>query len=147
MTTIAASVKHGSMASDSKCVFGDIHFPVTKIFRLPDGSLLGTAGASTYTIPFETAMREGRVYAPTESPNGEADFAALRLSKDGLYMYDSSFAAEKVLHGVCAVGTGNMIALSYLLDGASPSLAVEKACRVDNNSGLPVQSKKIKSTR
>ena len=147
MTTIAASVKHGTMAADSKCVFGDMHFPVTKIFKLPDGSLLGTAGTALYTAPFEAAMLAGKVYVPTEPVTSDTDFAALHLKKDGLYIFDNSFHADKVEHGVCAIGTGGMIAFSYLLGGAAPSEAVEKACQVDNNSGLPVHVETLKGKR
>ena len=147
MTTIAASVKHGTMAADSKCVFGDMHFPVVKIFRLPDGSLLGTAGSALYTAPFEAAMLAGKVYIPIEPVTSDTDFAALHLTKHGLFLFDVSFYSDRVGHGLCAIGTGGMIAYSYLLDGESPALAVTKACAVDINSGLPVQTETMKGKR
>ena len=147
MTTIAASVKHGCMAADSKCIFGDIHFPVVKIFRLPDGSLLGTAGSALYTAPFEAAMKAGQVYVPIEQVTSDTDFAALHLRKDGLYLFDESFHADRIEHGVCGVGTGGMVALSYLLNGFTPAEAVARACEVDNNSGLPVHTENLKGKR
>ena len=147
MTTIAASVKHGCMAADSKCVFGDAYFRINKIFRLSDGSLLGTAGAAIYTAPFEEAMKAGKRYEFKEPLTSDIDFAALHLTKQGLFVFDNSFHADKIEDGYFAVGSGGMIAYSYLIDDCHPSVAVEKACRVDVNSGLPVHTETLKGKR
>lgn len=144
MTTIAADLN--GMAADSKCCFGDIHFPVAKIIRLKDGSLLATAGTATYTGPFEAAMLAGETPKLKED-SPDTDFAALHLTKAGLFVYDCSWHPDRVLSGHCAIGTGAMVAMSYLLNGASPSVAVERACEVDNNSGLPVQTELLKGKR
>lgn len=140
MTTIAADLK--GMAADSKCVFGDIHFRIAKIFRLKDGSLLATAGTSTYTAPFEAAMLAGK--KPILKDVVENDFAALHLTADGLFIYDCTWHADRVLSGKCAIGTGAMVAMSHLINGATLKVAVERACEVDNNSGLPVQVEYLK---
>lgn len=140
MTTIACDLN--GMAADSKCVFGDINFPIGKIFRLPDGTLLATAGTAAYTAPFEQAMKEGKV--PELKPDADSDFCAIHLTKDGVFAYDCSYHPDRVLSGKCAIGTGAQVAMSWLLNGATPQQAVERACEVDNNSGLPVQYEPLK---
>jgi len=151
VTTIAASAKHGSMAADSKCIFGDTHFQCDKIYRLPDGSLLGTAGSDAYTRPFVDQMLLGEVpalRAPQESTDQpEPEFAALHLTDEGLFVYDDVYSKIKVNSGYYAIGSGGMPALSHMMDGDLPEVAVTKACRVDNNSGLPVLTETLKGKR
>jgi len=148
MTTIAASVEHGVMAADSKCVFGDTFFPCDKIFRLPDGSLLAVAGADPYTRPFVNQMMQGitpdLLPPPASDDIPDPEFSAILLNKDGLFIFDESYSSTKVNTGQYAIGTGGMPALSHLMDGDSPEEAVRKAIRVDNNSGLPVQMMTLK---
>lgn len=140
MTTIACDLN--GMAADSKCVFGETFFPCEKIIRLPDGSLLATAGTDVYTKPFINKMMLGEIpdiIAPPEtSDKPDPDFAAIHLTKDGVFIYDDAYSATKVTSGKFAIGTGGIVAISWLLNGATPQRAVEMACQVDNNSGLPV---------
>lgn len=140
MTTIACNLE--GMASDSKCVFGETFFQCEKIIRLPDGSLLATAGTDIYTKPFINKMMAGEVPDVLDPPDTtdkpDPDFAAIHLTREGLFIYDDSYSSTKVISGKFAIGTGGMVAISWLLNGATPQQAVERACEVDNNSGLPV---------
>jgi hypothetical protein len=62
MTVIVAT--RDRMVSDSRLSFGDTHYNVGKIFRLPDGGLMATAGDGRLTYQFERRSSRARSRSP-----------------------------------------------------------------------------------
>lgn len=135
MTTIAANLKE--MGSDSQLTWGGTLYEVSKIFRVKAG-LLGTAGHVELCSPFEEAMRLGKPPKRPEGVREEVTFAAILLTPHGLILFDDFYNPMPVRDGVAAIGTGADVALSWLKHGATLRQAIERACEVDHNSGLPV---------
>ncbi len=138
VTTIVATRR--AMYSDSQLNTGDVAIPVIKLFRIPGGGLLGTAGDSRLTELFERAMRAGQ--RPEIPDAGEDEyFQGVLVDRTGLYYFDKFFARYQVHNAdfVC-IGSGGMVAKSWMLAGATPEEAMKKAMQVDPQTGGAVQS-------
>lgn len=145
MTTIAANRE--LMASDSKVTldgFG-ISYPALKIFRGKD-CVVGAAGDgenSTLLIEwakngFKAASRPK--FRRKKDAADDADAVLLILRSSGLFLLtDSDSEPERIEADFFAVGSGGLAARVAMMQGADPVRAVELACAVDDQSGLPVQ--------
>lgn len=138
MTTIAASVKHGVMVSDSKVTYSNNFYTTRKIFTIKRG-LLGTAGDIQLTSPFEVAILAGQLPVRPAEADKEASFDGLLLTHDGIVVFDEYYNEIPIYESFAAIGSGASVALSWLINGATPQEAIERACEVDDASGLPVQ--------
>jgi hypothetical protein len=138
MTVIVAT--RDRMVSDSRLSFGDTHYNVGKIFRLPDGGLLATAGDGRLTYPFEKAFLAGEEPEPIEAEDDE-DFEGVILSPEGvLTLYDKAYSPNPVGNPHIVIGGGQATgaALSWLKHNATPEEAVARAIEVDTSCGSPV---------
>lgn len=133
MTTIVASVKHRSMAADSKCTVGDLSFPSVKIYRI-NGALVGAAGDGAQCHSFLGWLRNQTRKRPDLD-----DFEALVLNEDGLFYYERDCIPNPVRRDYHAIGSGAGPALAALICGKTLKRAVEIACEVDSQSGGPVE--------
>ncbi len=135
------------MVADSQLNTGDVTIPVAKLFALPGGGVLGTAGDSRLTELFERAVRGGA--RPEISDAGEDEsFQAVLLDQSGLYYYDKFFARYEVKNAdfVC-IGSGGMVAKSWMLSGASPEKALKKVMQVDPGTGGEIQRMELAGCR
>lgn len=135
MTTIAASATHRSMAADSKACTDDIHFGVYKLRTMPDGSIIGAAGEWGVILKFYKFL-DGN----GEFEDDDADISVLRLSHDGLHLFDfKSMQFYPIRQKFFAIGSGNGVAMGVLATGGTPKTAIEVAAQWDEATGLPVE--------
>jgi ATP-dependent protease HslVU (ClpYQ) peptidase subunit len=137
VTTIA--YRNGVMAGDSLVTSDDTRFGrVRKVFRLANGALVGVSGDAAKAMRLARALEEaqGRL---------TDDIAALTRKCDGIYVYPQGTVWVLECGGMfechndfVASGTGMTAALAAMTMGAGARKAVEVACALDVNSGLPV---------
>lgn len=122
------------MASDSLCVDNGTRSRGDKIFEVR-GDLLGVAGDYNQAKVFVAWYRDKR----KRKPDVKADIEILVLTKKGeLVLWTSELIPDVLKADFWAIGTGRDVALGIMHDGGTPERAVEIACLVDVNSGLPV---------
>ena len=138
MTTIFADVKTGVMVCDSKCTTGTSWYPITKVFRM-DGELIGLAGSvkecQTYRKWYENGKKGPR-------PKLE-NFAALTLSKEGLFDHGTDGLILLVERGFHGIGSGGDMATAAFMAGADPVNSVRIACEIDAQSGGEIHTHKL----
>jgi ATP-dependent protease HslVU (ClpYQ) peptidase subunit len=134
MTTIAANKR--SMAADQKVTDGDRNFRNHKLRRI-GSAVVGAGGDGPSIARFFRWIEFGRQDEPPKLGKDD-ELEALVLTADGLFVYGRDCVPEEVLDDFYAIGTGAQAALSAMHMGATPKRAVEIACRVDNNTGGPV---------
>jgi hypothetical protein len=137
VTTIA--YRNGVLASESRISLtseggGERYFDSSrKLFR-KNGAVIALAGESSPGMLFlkwyGTAKKP-----PAALIDGEADFTALVLTKEGLFEYDAYCIPEPVEEEFYAIGSGCKAALGAMHMGADAATAVEIAKRVDPGSG------------
>lgn len=131
MTTIA--YKDGVLAADSLATFGSATFKETKITRLPDGTVVAIAGEGSAGNRFlEWLMGEGE-----EMPE-QQDFAALRVTADGVLVYTGEYTTAALTTDPVAIGSGGNFAIAGMHLGMTAAEAVQLATEIDPNSGGPV---------
>lgn len=126
------------MASDTRATLGDMSFPTKKIHKAGD-SLVGCAGGGNDCDFFIRWVAAGMIDDQRPVMESPDEFQALVLNYDGLFYYDHSCVAYKIERDFHAIGTGGMAALAALMCGKTPKRAVEIACKINPNSGLPVE--------
>jgi ATP-dependent protease HslVU (ClpYQ) peptidase subunit len=141
MTIIA--YRDGIMAADSAVFDGDTYAgEVRKIHRLPDGSLLGTAGALAMAKiaadwlsgPMEGSppdLREGSLYGILVRSNGD------------VFSIDRNLIPMRFKARFYAEGSGCSVALGAMAAGAPASEAALIACTFDAKCRGPVQVERI----
>lgn len=144
MTTIAASVKHGSMAADSKVVVGGTLYYANKIKRLPNGSLMGAAGSYEQCAIMERFIVDG---VKPDFGDAELEFQVVVLERGCIILYTGGIEPIRLIDKVCAVGSGGDAALALLRYGLTPAEAVKGACLVDNGSGGAICVETLKGKR
>jgi hypothetical protein len=138
MTIIVAT--RDRMVSDSRLSFGDSNYEVGKIFRLPGGGLMATAGDGRFTYQFERAFMAGEEPEAVEGKDDE-DFEGVILHPDGtLILYDKAYSPNPVGNPYIVIGGGQATgaALTWLKHDESPEVAVARAIEVDTSCGGPV---------
>lgn len=130
------------MACDS-CGDAEYAMSVEKVHRLPDGSLVGTAGTAAVCIDVVRWLEAGGV-GDAPKPGEDECFFLLILKPDGtIWRAESRFPAFQVLDGFAAIGSGAPFAMAAMEMGASPAQAVRVAIKYDTGSGGRVRSKSI----
>ena len=136
MTTIAWDGR--TIAADSQSTEGELRglHPCKKLSKYK-GNIYAFAGTiSTCKDVIRWLKRGGK---KDDFPAlAELDFAVLQFKGGKCYLYQSDPTPIQVLPPY-TMGTGKELALGAILAGATASRAVEIACDVDINSGLPVQ--------
>jgi hypothetical protein len=124
-----------TMAADSLQIRGD-HLVVDrdrrKLFRMPDGSVVGMAGDASVIVAVRRWMLAGEDYSkPPEYPRADADRAikGLRLYPSGkVELFDSLLAPFEV-PVPAAIGAADEMALALLGAGISPERAVRECMK------------------
>lgn len=129
------------MAGDTQCS-GDYTMRLQKVFRLPDGGVVGMAGKVAEAYAAVKWLLEGE---QGEAPKFKGG-CLLILSPDGLLWYaDDQFPAVPLLDKMAAIGSGSQAAMVAMRAGASAAEAVKKAAEVDPYTSEPVQALSIES--
>lgn len=133
MTVIATNGK--IMAADSLQVRGD-HFVVNrnrqKLFRMPDGSVVGMSGDAATIAAVRRWMLAGEDYdKPPEYPLADDDRAikGLRLYPDGrVELFDGLLAPFEV-EVPAAIGAADEMAVALMGAGLNPGRAVRECMK------------------
>lgn len=136
MTTIAADLQSGSMASDSQWSDGAEKGTTRKVYRIK-GELIGFAGDIKTITQAVSWFRKGKA-----GPAPRGDISALILNgrlttwapDDGFMDVGSQFA----------IGTGGAAARAAMMAGVDVRKAVSIACKIDAQSGGPVRTYRLK---
>lgn len=146
MTTIATDGV--SVASDGRTSAGEriVTDSYKKLTRLPDGSVVGSAGRVTDSIlaleELAESVVDGRLPKLVRG-----DYAFLRLEANGrATVYDSCLVAIPVPTPY-AVGSGGDYALGALHHGACSANAVRIAKKLDRGSGGRISTMQPKDLR
>lgn len=132
MTTIVGTSE--CIVADSRCADGDQTWEVEKVERI-SGGLYAAAGTSADGEKFFAWIRRAR---RGKKPEVHEDFAALALTKDGLFLYDSELHPMRLAASM-AIGSGAKAARGAMAMGADPVQAVKVACEIDAGSSPPVR--------
>lgn len=127
------------MAADSATSVGDARVVgrQQKVFRLPDGSLVGFAGTTADALAAVHALLDN----PYTPENTQGDYTLLRLRPNGkLWCYEGRLDRPFPVTMPHAIGSGMDFALGALLHGADATEAVKIACKLDIYSGGKVLS-------
>jgi len=151
MTTIAVCRRTGRMFADSKATDGGgLAFKTPKIVETVDG-LLGTAGDLKATeVLTDWLKTHGEDWAemPTFEEGDEVE--GLSLTAEGILFYAKCVFPVTVDEDYFAVGTGADMVMAVLSYQRMKNLpysmleAMQVACDVDTNSGLPIQVAELK---
>lgn len=150
MTTIAANLKEGIMAADSKVTLEHkgIDYPAIKIIK-KGGMLIGAAGHAgdcTRFMKWAAGKFQDKEPKWAEEEGQDDSVIGIVLKDDGIYVWSQGDPEpEKVEADFYAVGSGGKPARAAMLMGADPVKAVEIACQVDPYSALPIQVLKLKN--
>lgn len=129
MTTIACN--QNMMAADRLCAYGSMPTPCIKLFKTKY-SIVGTAGDSGEGLRFVEWFQE---YEETnelpDRPDGLKEFECIVLNKEGIYVYDGSFIADKIYEPYFAIGSGQSFAIAAMDYGDTPVQAVQYAATRD----------------
>ena len=112
---------------------GDTQFTGPKLVW-KSGHVLGVAGGSEFGDTFIKWYGSKK-----KKPKIHGEFEALVLTPKGLYHVDDGLSFNLVNDPWFAIGSGSHAALGALHAGKTLEEAVEIACRVDVNSGPPIQ--------
>jgi len=137
VTTIA--YRDGVLAGDSRVTNGDLICPetVTKVIKLPNGSLLGCAGTLRDVFELRNALVEKHPL-----PDLKKVTALLITPDEQLWSYDRTTWNEMDAP-YYAIGSGEQFALAALWMGADAVQAVKCGIHFDKNSGGRVRTVRL----
>jgi ATP-dependent protease HslVU (ClpYQ) peptidase subunit len=141
MTTIA--YKDGVLAADSRITRGNVVSAggYNKLRVLDDGSVVGGAGHTANIVAFGDWLNDGKQGSAPEMSDGTV---VVHLQNDGrLFEYWGEQGIE-FTGPYEAWGSGYQFALAAMYLGKSAKEAVEVACAIDSNSGLPVHTVQLR---
>lgn len=142
MTTIA--YKDGVLASDTGSSIGRMYAgKVNKIAQAKDGMMCGLAGRILDASLLQEWMFNG---ADRDNlPDFEDEDAEGIIVTDGKLEYITSKGIFSIDAPYYAEGTGYLIAMGAMAQGATAERAVEIAIRLDECTYAPIQVFKVKS--
>jgi hypothetical protein len=140
MTVIAFA--DGVMASDSQLTGGTLVSRAQKIWRLPDGGVIGGAGTFSQVYAGAQWVASGE---RGEVPDISGAVLLIARPDGSLSVADGGFPAYPLLDGYAAVGCGSDAAVGALRAGASPVEAVASVIGQNASCGWPVQSMEVVS--
>lgn len=141
MTTIATDGI--TMAGDGKAVNDHItmSLEIRKVFRLPDGKVIGIAGSAA-KAHYLVANYGSGVDIP-ESMFEDVEMLVID-GTDRVLIYEGSPVAL-TLKAPVAIGSGRQIALGALLSGQSPRASVAIAAERDIFTGGTIRTLKVRT--
>lgn len=142
MTTIA--YKDGVLAADSRISDEDGHVwtdAAVKIWRLPDGSLLGASGDDEISVMVYAQMKEAAVNkrnAVMSMPE-DADFNGILIKANGDLFVSEGSVWTRWYEDFVAIGSGKRCAMTALRLGHTAEEAVAAGVAGDCFSGGPIK--------
>ena len=136
MTTIACSLKHKSMACDSR-ITGDVIYHADKVRKVGQ-SLFGVAGNWETCVAFLEWVESGAKEKPT-LPDDDT-FQAVELCKAGIYLWQRSCIRMPVQERFYACGSGAQGAMVAMSLDLEPKAAIAAVLRFDESTGPPIKS-------
>lgn len=138
VTTIVA--RDGVMASDTQCT-GHYMMRVEKLYRLPDGGVVGGSGGSRESYAAIRWMLAGEAGEPPVSGDGDNVYDLLILRPDGtLWLANNGFPSFRLFDKFAAIGSGCHLAMAAMDMGATATQAVKIAAKYDENTNDKVKS-------
>jgi ATP-dependent HslUV protease subunit HslV len=147
VTTIAYC--DGVLAADTQMTCSDgSRWRVTKLERLPDGSIVGFSGDSKL-IPRLVRWISRGMTARNRPRFKDDDVAEVLLVKpDGtVWLVDTSLVPERITSAQAAIGSGGPYAMGAMACGRDAEAAVNIACLFDSSSSPPVETMSIEKER
>lgn len=137
MTTIAFDGK--SVAADKLC---GGRYTVPKLWRLPDGSVIGGAGDYDQIVEVVAWISEGaaedrKPRFPDDRENG-SDILLVESDGKAFWLTWPYLRKVQITEKFEAIGSGSEFALGAMAMGASAQRAVQIASRFDPNTGRGV---------
>jgi hypothetical protein len=123
------------MAADTQCT-GDYLMRVQKIFRLPDGGIVGMAGSPTRGFAAVKWLLEGE---QGDAPKFKGSCVLILRPDGALYYADDEFPAVPILDRMAAIGSGSTAAMLAMTRGASAAEAVKQSAKIDPYTSEPIQ--------
>lgn len=141
MTTIA--YRNGVLAGDTMESFDRTIMPyaVRKVFRLPDGTLLGATGTAEACEVVRRALAKGSPLPKLE------DVEAVRVFKANHIEVFEGHLWRRVHAPFYALGSGCDVALAAMYAGATAREAVAIAVKMDTATGGRVQTVALRRKR
>jgi hypothetical protein len=137
MTTLA--YKDGVLAADTKITGGSMTFYGPKMVRTPCGGMVAAAGLSASATAFLEWMGKGQ---KGKRP-GVKEIDAIWVKGDGTVWSINEHWPPVRIRGFCAAGSGAMAAMAGMEMGLSAQAAVELACKIDPETGGPVDTMEV----
>lgn len=127
-----------TLAADSQLNFGNTRLTCEKLYRLPDGSIVGLAGTAAKCTRLLRFMRgEG------PAPKRLMGCHAIRVSADGVYLYAETTEPERLTSRRIAIGCGGDFAAGAMAAGKSAAEAVALTIENDTQCGPPVVTMRL----
>ena len=131
MTTVAASLIHKEIASDSMCSGEGGYYSVCKLRHWKDG-VAGAAGDWVQILKFFNSIENGG------DLDSDCDVECMELRAEGIYVYESTLIPARIKEPFYAIGTGSAYAIAAMHLGKSPREAVEIAALFDPATRGPI---------
>lgn len=136
MTTVAVD-ETGLVAADTQLTSANYVLRVSKLFRMPDGSVITGCGSWALIYARIQWHLEGEVGDPPDIRAGDI----VIVKPDGvIWLAEGDFPAYPIMDKSIAVGCGRDLARSALARGKSALEAVQEAVGLDCYTSDPVQS-------
>jgi len=136
VTCIAVSIKHGVLASDTRCSADGVMFGVSKFRRVGKG-IVGAAGDWDDILKFWEYI-EGKSIKEC-GLNDDSELEAIELHATGVFLYAASGKRYRIKDEFFAIGSGAPYAIGAMAMGASPEEAVALASRFDPATGGEIE--------
>lgn len=119
------------VAADRRAVCQGVSTTATKLFREPDGTILGYVGATDEGLLKVGWYRDGADPEDFPEPLEDDDFAYLFVVAGGkFFRYERGPVPIENEDSFCAFGSGGPVAMGAMALGASALQAVEAASRL-----------------
>lgn len=142
MTCVAVSVKHLTLATDSRCSSEGGMCEVIKAKRVGKG-IVGAAGDWDDVLKFWDVL-EGKPPKDAVLRN-DAELEGIELHPDGIFLYTASGKRFAIRDQFYAIGSGGPYAIGAMAMGATPAEAVALASRFDPATGGQIETHQLKA--
>ena len=143
MTTVAVSLTHGLVASDSRCSADNTMVSVQKIKVVKKG-IIGAAGDWAEVLKFWEHLEKGTSVKDLGLTD-DSSIEGIELTAAGIYIFEPSGRRYKIKDQFYAIGSGGPYAMGAMAMGATPEQAVAIAARFDPNTGGDIEAISLES--
>jgi len=123
-----------TLAADKQASSNGMIRTVTKIFKLPDGSLFGGSGDFAFILQMYEWLQDGEKFP--EAQRDKDDWQpCFVISREGVFVYERAPCPIRYEDFFFASGSGRDFALAALHCGKTAREAVELACKLSYECG------------